>query len=184
MTRNPITSFWIKRIMLKNKVIKSTRALKQKTEHTTQIHMLKRQSFLSSLVRPSFSFHNFVSFAKRTKKKSSNRSRHDLHLKCDESARSLSKQPQPKAEYYYTFNCLSFHIFDTEHFKTREFISLSLSLLLFVSPPYTGALSKKYIVKSQPWKWNLFHQMPSSFTFFMWILAAVTSSFVEHSVWL
>lgn len=89
VTRNPITSFWIKRIMVKNEVIKCFSSF-DKLVHDPICHCA-----LLSFYRPITIL--FLS----------------LFLHPNRFYPSLAHCAEnPPKQYYYTFNCLSFHIFD------------------------------------------------------------------------
>lgn len=121
MTRNQITSFWIKRMKLKNKVIKRSRD--DGTSARSNSH-LASSSFLpischsfsthSSLSMIALAFFiNFTSFS------------HHFFWVC-----SCDKKPKSNnsKQYYYTFNCLSFHIFDVTFQDMYSFTSPNSTL--------------------------------------------------------
>lgn len=125
VTRNQITSFWIKRIMLKNKVIKRSHRL-ESLVHTAhdQIHIQIPS------VRPSLS------------PKSTALVRSFIICSSVCSNDKKAQNPQPNIPVL-----LHVELFIVSHFR-RYILRHSLS-----------SLFAEYIGKSQPWKWNLFHQM-------------------------
>lgn len=137
VTRNPITSFWIKRIMVKNEVIKCFSSF-DKLVHDPICHCA-----LLSFYRPITIL--FLSLSLLA-------SQSFLSFAC-----SLRRKPTKAV-------LLHVQLFIVSHFRhniLKTWTSPLSSPRPVFSPFWNSASTteKNYIVKSQPWKWNLFHQM-------------------------
>lgn len=95
VTRNQITSFWIKRIMLKNKVIKRSHRLESLVHSAhDQIHIQMPSVRLPLSPKSTALVRSFIIFS-------------SVYIRTTKKPKIHNRTYQ----YYYTFNCLSFHIF-------------------------------------------------------------------------